>query len=531
MSIATKAKQLFSKAGIGRAPKLSPYTVKHDKLDEFVYDDLYDRSQRFRDAVTNAPLVPRTNEDGTETEVPYDAISDLGADYFFSLYNSDDMPELLDHDEIRPSRHLHKNLMAQVVYGEDFTKTKAMCGGDSVASAFATMAAMDSLSETLTNELRELAERAKQMQDNEDTINDLEDQLSDLREQVKDGLANGQDVPDELKQQIKSLAQQKGQAKADLSQQAQQQQAQGFPGVHEAVQKASKDAKDAAEIALSLPGSERGSSTMSDPSARLELAAKWAQMPTLAKIAKLIGRMVRDMSFEYANRVEGGHEIPVDVTLGADIADVLPTELVKLKNPALRLDFFRRYREKQLLQMEFVGIESAGMGPMVGCIDGSGSMSGAKNEGARATMLAMLALAHKKKRDCILIEFSSRGERQAWEFSGKEPIDIERVTDFASHFYGGGTDITTGLELAEQTINTKPEFKKADIVLITDGSDYLGDDDLELRERLRAKGVRLHGITVGMPETPYTNEMCDTTCSVADLTASDAAKHIGAHFA
>lgn len=531
MSIATKAKALFSKAGIGRAPKLSPYTVKHDQLDEFVYGDIYDRSERFRNAVTNAPMVPQTDEDGTEREVPYDAISDLGADYFFSLYGSDDMPELMEHDEIRPSRHLHKNLMAQAIYAEDFVKTKAMCGGDSVASAFATMAAMGSLSETLQTELKELAERAKDMQDNEDAINDLESQLDQLRQQVKELMANGQGIPDALKQQIKDLAQQKGAAKGALAQQAQQQQQQGFPGVHEAVQKASKDAKDAAEVACSLPGTEAGAGSMTDPSARLELAAKWSQSENLKNIAKLIGRMIRDMSFEYANRVEGGHEIPVDVELGNNIADALPSELVKLRHPALRLDFFKRFREGQLLQMEFVGLESAGMGPMVGVLDASGSMSGAKNEGGRATLLAMLALAHKKKRDCILIDFSSTGQTAAWEFPGKEVIDIERVTDFASHFWGGGTDITTGLELAEETINQRPEFKKADIVLITDGSDTLAEDDLLLRERLRSKGVRMHGVTVGMPNTPYTDEMCDTTISVADLTATDTAKHIGAHFA
>jgi uncharacterized protein with von Willebrand factor type A (vWA) domain len=66
-----------------------------------------------------------------------------------------------------------------------------------------------------------------------------------------------------------------------------------------------------------------------------------------------------------------------------------------------------------------------------------------------------------------------------------------------------------------------PAFKTADIVLITDGNDYMAEEDLELKAWFTQQGVRLQGVVIGgMPTTPYTKTICDDETSVHDLTGS-----------
>jgi len=66
-------------------------------------------------------------------------------------------------------------------------------------------------------------------------------------------------------------------------------------------------------------------------------------------------------------------------------------------------------------------------------------------------------------------------------------------------------------------------FTKADIVHIGDGQDDYADDDTQLRDTLRGRGVRIHGVMIGDRPSEYQREMCDTLVSAYDLAGANEA--------
>ena len=67
-------------------------------------------------------------------------------------------------------------------------------------------------------------------------------------------------------------------------------------------------------------------------------------------MTKLVGRMRRLASASRKAKLEYRVELH-SITQGADINHVLPQELLALRRPVLKLDFYRRLMEKQLFQL------------------------------------------------------------------------------------------------------------------------------------------------------------------------------------
>jgi uncharacterized protein with von Willebrand factor type A (vWA) domain len=156
-------------------------------------------------------------------------------------------------------------------------------------------------------------------------------------------------------------------------------------------------------------------------------------------------------------------------------------------------------------------------------------MFGERNEWARAVSLALLTIARREKRDAAVVEFSSPGQTASWEFLRREGVKPERILDFITHIFEGGTHIYSGLEVSRTFIDSRPEFKQADIVLITDGGDRFEELDAEIRAHFREKGVRVHGVSIGISaeDNTYLQKMCDTVVDTDNLKgANEATDHL-----
>lgn len=519
-----------------RIDALTESVVRHDRLDDGVLDDMVDRAEHFRNAMYDRPEIDLdniTDAEGNAVELTdeqkekageYVFWENLFADTFRALHTYDG-PELQDPDRIKPSRELNRRIMQQVMSSEAFEKIRPQTRHDDMASAFTALSMTDKLRTMMSEELQEFVLRAQQMGEQEQQIENAQEALDALREQI--GQQGGQPSP-EQKQAMQQQAQAKSQARQQLAQQAAQQQTQGMGvAVIDAIEEAVEDANADATIISQMPGTEPGTGQKLSPDQMLELAEKWKQNPEMAEIARMVGRMQRDIRYKRTNRIIGGREEIIDVKLGDDLQLLLPHEKVKLRNPTLRKDFMRRYYEHSLMQYETRGYAEAGRGPVVVCLDGSGSMSGMPNVWARAVALSLIVIAKREKRDAAAVEFSSTGQVMRWDFMANEPINPEKVLDFASHQFGGGTDITTGVESAKELIDIVPEFKTADIVLATDGYDHYAEDDEELRKELTNRGVRVHGVAIGMESNEYLERMCESVVSAWDLAGSnDATDHL-----
>lgn len=526
-----RVRDLFTKNK--RLPELSTSVVKHDKLDDGVLDDMVDKAKHFRtrlhatptinlDDLTDAQgnLVKLTKKEKAEAE-KYVGWGDLFGDVFRALHTLD-QPEMLPSEQIKPSRELNRKIMQQVISHEEFQDMRPETRHDELASAFAAMTLADGLEAALNANMQQFVLEAKRMNDQEQTAEDAEKELQELRDKARQ---QGELSPAE-KAKIRELAEAKTQARQELAEQQAESQTQGVGTItQEQIDKAVSEANEAANALSSLPGKEMGAGSNIAPDEMIALAKQWKENPQLFEMAKMIGRMQRDIRYTRTNRVVGGREEIIDVTLGDDIPLLLPIEKMKLKNPILRKDFQRRFYERSLVQYETQGNASAGRGPIILCIDGSGSMGGMPNVWARSVALSFITIAKKEKRDAAAVEFSSRGQVKRWDFMANEPVNPLNIIDFASHMFHGGTDITQGIESSKELVDQVQAFKSADIVVITDGHDGLGPEDYALRDSLRSMGVRLHGVTIGqdVKSNQYLQEICDTTVSAYDLGGSNSA--------
>lgn len=154
------------------------------------------------------------------------------------------------------------------------------------------------------------------------------------------------------------------------------------------------------------------------------------------------------------------------MTLGNDVERILPQELALLRNSATRLDFLRRFAEEQTMMYSPQGKESLGKGPLVLCLDQSGSMHDLDSQ-SKGFVLALAMIAKKQKRDFAVIPFSNKtGPVFKYE---KGKFTPNQLVELAEYFLGGGTTFVPAINDAITIINNEKRFKKADIIFVTDG--------------------------------------------------------------
>ena len=96
----------------------------------------------------------------------------------------------------------------------------------------------------------------------------------------------------------------------------------------------------------------------------------------LQEIAKLVGRYKRLATQSQREKTKKGLNETHNVIIGKTLESVLPSEFMKLVNPETEDIFYKDYTESKLLMYEYKTKEKKQKGPILICIDNSGSMSG-----------------------------------------------------------------------------------------------------------------------------------------------------------
>jgi len=270
-----------------------------------------------------------------------------------------------------------------------------------------------------------------------------------------------------------------------------------------------------------IAGSGIGNLEHASPDQALALTEAWMQIPDFMALVKLLGRVQRDFRAQEARNVIGGSEQIVGIELGNNLTSTLPSELGRLGNPLTQRSFLRDYMDEQLLQFATEGDEKVDMGPGVILLDVSGSMGqGERLVQAKAVGVAFIKLMLRKQRDAIVVCFN---RQVVWEhhFPKRGGVDdAQQLLALASMSQSGGTDITNAAKRAEQIINKLPTFKRADVLIVTDGHDDFTPESAQLRDRFEKAGVRRHGIAIEHAPTAdgFLMQFCDDAISVDDLT-------------
>ncbi|RKZ60338.1 MAG: VWA domain-containing protein [Candidatus Parabeggiatoa sp. nov. 3] len=279
------------------------------------------------------------------------------------------------------------------------------------------------------------------------------------------------------------------------------------------------------------------------------------QIPQLKELVRTLGKMqisteedtipVMAQLFEPVKRlIEELKEIqsplaPMEtrgITRSDDISRMLPSELVFLGHPQLKMLWHARRAEKALLTYRVEGVlsehvlteneileskqqpdkkERLERGPIIVCLDTSGSMQGTPERVAKALTLEAMRVAHQEKRACYLYAFS--GPEQVIEHQLE--LTEHGLTEFMAFLiqsFHGGTDIQAPLEKAVAKLDTS-EWKRADIMIVTDGEFSVPANIVELINKAKEKDkLRVHGVLVGGWNSSAIEKLCNPVHRFSD---------------
>ena len=207
-----------------------------------------------------------------------------------------------------------------------------------------------------------------------------------------------------------------------------------------------------------------------------------------------------------------------------DIAAALPCELAMLKNPAAKKLFQLKFAQKQLLSFEYqneeeelkksIEYEEVTMekqepkGPIIICVDTSGSMHGTPETIAKTVAFALAKIAAEQERLCYIISFST--DIETLEVKPNEDMELtnadggnylQKLVRFLRMSFNGGTDAEPALQKALNMLagsDTATGYKNADVLMISDFvMANLSDDLVTAIEQEKEKNTGFYSLVIG----------------------------------
>ncbi len=207
-----------------------------------------------------------------------------------------------------------------------------------------------------------------------------------------------------------------------------------------------------------------------------------------------------------------------------DLQYCIPQELVLLGSPESELLFYLKYAEKKLLTYQLINRARIAekqlertqgwlpskkkKGPIIICVDTSGSMYGTPETIAKTLCFAILRIALLENRQCYLISFSTAIKTiELTDFNQSYVSMIQ----FLSHSFHGGTDATPALQEALKQIKNK-KYEKADVLMI---SDFIMDridkqTETEITQAKKGK-TKFHSLIISQTANPSALEIFDNS--------------------
>ena len=207
-----------------------------------------------------------------------------------------------------------------------------------------------------------------------------------------------------------------------------------------------------------------------------------------------------------------------------DIAAALPAELAMLKNPATKKLFQLKFAQKQLLsfayqneqaetqekteQEEITMEKKEPKGPIIICVDTSGSMHGTPENIAKTVAFALAKIAAEQERLCYIISFST--DIETLEVKPNEDMELtnadggnylQKLVRFLRMSFNGGTDAEPALRKALDMLAGKDGatgYKNADVLMISDFvMGNLSGDLVAAIEKEKEKNTDFYSLVIG----------------------------------
>ncbi|ANG63070.1 hypothetical protein A8C75_11700 [Marinobacterium aestuarii] len=258
-----------------------------------------------------------------------------------------------------------------------------------------------------------------------------------------------------------------------------------------------------------------------------------SQLPQLQDVIRTLGRMksseappIIEIIMESMLRTRQEQRevrtpfVPMEtrgITRSDSVSRMLPQEAALFGHPVLKKLWHAKRAEHALLSYAVEGTEletveaqvdeqvevkragkssSEERGPMIVCLDTSGSMRGTPETIAKALVLETLSVAASERRGCYVYLFGSSGEVKELELKPDEN-GLNRLISFLCMSFGGGTDVNGPLQLALDRCK-QSEWRNADILVVSDGEFCYPNSLLNrIKRRKKSHGLAVQGILIG----------------------------------
>lgn len=473
--------------------------IIHDSFDKRKFNEIFFQS-KLKDTITNNMKELNT-------------VAELTEDNFNTLFKYS--PQLYDKDEINSNFHINRVLTEKVMESAPFRALRAYTKLNEVNSAIASSTLTENIIKENQDLIKKIKEQQKQIQKDRNALKKMNQEHKRMKKSRKKSSkkSTGKKSSNKKSSQGKKRAP-KSKAQKELEKrmsqkisqikknQSQQQKTAGKLKVSKAVKNTSNSIKAQSDMMNDLGmgcGEGAGEPGRVSLDTRLKFMKMFTRNDKFKKMMRMFGRMKRLAMKKQKEKLKHVIETIDDIVPSNNLNRVIPSEFSNLVDPDLEVLFDIKYLSSQLLSYQFTGKETKQTGPIIVCLDVSGSMQGSRDETAKSVTLALTFIAKKQKRDACVILFDGRIQK-IYDFKLKEfkteDAWLDQITDMGSFFSGGGTDFNYPLSKSIEKFKEK-EFKKADLVFITDGEANLSDKNAEEFNKLRKeKGISCYSIII-----------------------------------
>ena len=492
--------------------------------------DAYD-VETYAQAGSDYARLARTAEDTGKTLSTAPA---LLRDLFWSFHKR--APRVAPMAVLNPAYELNQQIVEQVLATSEWQELRASgTVGEALNSAMATLgvsaktiAALGAETIQQANLLNELSGEIEQLYAQAETLDELATQApsnaraSELKRQAEQARIDAQTKAEQAEQVQQQLSAGGEKREQQVRQAARQ-------GLAEALQEIEQfnDACKAFGGGGDLGWGTGDGATSRDAFSvkqKLAIAKRVNKSATLQQIAAIAGRFKRIAWQQQRAKVKHPPDEITSVTLGNQLARVLPSELALLAEPQLEDLFYLKYAEASLAQYDLIGHEPQGQGPIILALDESGSMTtdygGVTGEvWSKAVLLALLSIARMQGRDFAVLHFSGGNNLKVERFPKGAATPAQTIS-CASHFFGGGTVFEPWMEQALALVD-EAAFEKADVICISDGiADVSATAQAEWLKKRAERKTRAYGILIGTTQgEDVLGHLTDAVFCLADLRA------------
>ena len=417
----------------------------------------------------------------------------LLADIWASFYKM--KPEMTAVD-VDSDLMINKLLMERMMADEYFKRYRSFTRLDDVSSAIGTMKFGESTNKWLSDQKAQDEDLHKRMQEIHALLGQLQEQ--EWQEEAERGNQPIEEAIAKLKEKLQQTLRDNRESFSQAMAQAMQE---------------TKQVKEGLKSLLGGLSAGRGDAELKKVPLRdqLALAEKIATDKKMKEIADWAGRFKQIARKKQKTKHRESME-KRGVTLGNDMERLLPTEFALYMHPITKTDFLRRFVEGQTMQFKQKGREVLEKGPIVFCLDQSGSMYNLDTQ-SKGFILALMSIARKQRRDFCVIVFSTR--TQIYHFK-KGKMKASELLRLARTFLGGGTNFALPLDEAVNIIN-ESRFKQADVIFVTDGEDRVKDSFLEaFNKKRQEKSFHVLSLVIGC-STSMVEPFSDKVVQVKDF--------------